>query len=127
MFSYIYISRCMFFSPFFSLFSLLFSPFFLCRIRQLLDLNTFTFRLDLRLRPPNVKYILRTISSKNPKQSISTIISPTAVCLRVAKIWKIHPVSHVSLVKSVIKGNRDISINDVLHNMVLIETLESTI
>jgi hypothetical protein len=54
----LYVFSLLFFSSF--------SPFFLCRIRQLLDLNTFTFRLDLRLRPPNVTSILRTISSKNP-------------------------------------------------------------
>jgi hypothetical protein len=60
----------MFFLSFFLFFS-----FFLCRIRQLLDLNTFTFRLDLRLRPPNVTSILRTTYSKNPKQSILTHVS----------------------------------------------------
>jgi hypothetical protein len=66
-----------------------FSPFFLYRIRQLLDLNTFTFRLDLHLRPPNVTYILRTISSKNPKQSILIGYEPSLITLA-PKIYSPH-------------------------------------
>jgi transposase InsO family protein len=49
------------------------------------------------------------------------IISPTAVRLRLPKMWKIHPVFHGSLIEPFVKGNQDVDLNAFLKNSDLIE------
>jgi hypothetical protein len=45
---------------------------------------------------------------------ILDLISPTAVCLRLPKTWKLHPVFHVSLINPFVKAHRDLDLNAVL-------------
>jgi hypothetical protein len=44
---------------------------------------------------------------------IQDIISPNAGRLRLPKMWKIHPVFHVSLIELFVKGNQDVVLNAV--------------
>jgi hypothetical protein len=41
-------------------------------------------------------------------------LSTTTACLRLPKIWKIHPIIHVSLIEPFVNGNPYFNLNTVL-------------
>jgi hypothetical protein len=45
---------------------------------------------------------------------ILELISPTAIRLRLPKIWKIHPVFYVFLIKPFTTGGKEVNINKIL-------------
>jgi hypothetical protein len=52
---------------------------------------------------------------------ILELISPTAICLRLPKTWKIYPIFHISLFEPFITKGKEVNIDEIVRSAALVE------